>query len=117
MTDAPSLIEHLERYLGPIQAGSRLSASVQGVCFHDRPVRGAVTYSTLGLSHHVVMQNPDNPCAWNFCWRYHTPRNRRANMHENLLSRWLGDRKVIGPAVRAAALVRVVGALLIDGKL
>lgn len=38
-------------------------------------------------------------------------------MHENLLSRWLGDRKVIGHAVRAAALVRVVGALLIGGKL
>src|SRR6478752_5621392 len=38
-------------------------------------------------------------------------------MHENLLSRWLGDRKVIGHAVRAAALVRVVGALLFGGKL
>lgn len=38
-------------------------------------------------------------------------------MHESLLSRWLGDREVIGHAVRTAALVRVVGALLIGGKL
>ncbi len=38
-------------------------------------------------------------------------------MHESLLSRWLGDRKVIRHAVRAGALARVVGALLVGGKL
>jgi len=38
-------------------------------------------------------------------------------MYGKLLSRWLGDREVVGHAVRAAALVRVVGALLVGGKL
>ena len=38
-------------------------------------------------------------------------------MHTTLLSRWLSDRKVIGHTGRTAALVRVVGALLVVGKL
>jgi hypothetical protein len=38
-------------------------------------------------------------------------------MHTRILSRWLGDRAVVGHAVRASALVRVVRALLTGGKL
>lgn len=38
-------------------------------------------------------------------------------MHTKLLSQWLGDRTVVGHATRAAALVRVVRALLTGGKL
>jgi hypothetical protein len=38
-------------------------------------------------------------------------------MHARVLSRWLGDRAVIGHSTRAAALVRVVRALLTGGKL
>jgi hypothetical protein len=38
-------------------------------------------------------------------------------MHTRVLSRWLGDRAVIGHATRAKALVRVVRALLTGGKL
>ncbi len=38
-------------------------------------------------------------------------------MHTKFLSQWLGDRTVVGHATRAAALVRVVRALLTGGKL
>ncbi len=38
-------------------------------------------------------------------------------MHSKILSQWLANRNVIGHAVRAAALVRVVRALLSGGKL
>lgn len=38
-------------------------------------------------------------------------------MHKRILSRWLNDHSVIGHAVRAAALIRVVQALLVGGKL
>src|SRR3954454_782986 len=46
-----------------------------------------------------------------------TPTDRKTHMHTRLLSQWLGDRAVIGHATRAAALVRVVRALLTGGKL
>lgn len=49
---------HLERHLGPIARGwAPLGGRPDGiqVClFPDRPVTGAVTYSTLGLSRHVL---------------------------------------------------------------
>jgi hypothetical protein len=38
-------------------------------------------------------------------------------MHLKVLSQWLADRLVIGRSTRAAALLRVVGALLARGKL
>jgi len=38
-------------------------------------------------------------------------------MHKGILSRWLNSHEVIGHAVRAAVLVRVVGALLTGGRL
>lgn len=38
-------------------------------------------------------------------------------MHSRILSRWLANRNVVGHAVRAAALVRVVRALLSGGRL
>jgi hypothetical protein len=33
-----------------------LSESVQGVWFREQPVRGATTFATLGLSHHLLSQ-------------------------------------------------------------
>ena len=56
MTD---LVAHLETYLGAIAGGwSRDAAGVpmrfQVVRFDDRPDQGLVTYSTLGLSDHVI---------------------------------------------------------------
>ena len=53
------LVGHLETYLGEIAGGwSRDAAGVpmrfQVVRFDDRPDQGLVTYSTLGLSHHVI---------------------------------------------------------------
>jgi hypothetical protein len=38
-------------------------------------------------------------------------------MHKGILSQWLNNHSVIGHAVRAAALVRAVGALLTGGRL
>ena len=38
-------------------------------------------------------------------------------MHLKVLSQWLAERLVVGHATRAAALLRVVGALLAGGKL
>lgn len=38
-------------------------------------------------------------------------------MHKRILSRWLNTREVIGHSARAAAVVRVVGALLTGGRL
>ena len=38
-------------------------------------------------------------------------------MHLKVLSQWLADRLVVGHSTRAAALLRVVGALLTGGKL
>jgi hypothetical protein len=38
-------------------------------------------------------------------------------MHKGILSRWLNNHEVISHSARAAALVRVVGALLIGGRL
>ena len=46
-----------------------------------------------------------------------TPTDWKNNMHARLLSQWLGNHAVIRHATRAAALVRVVGALLTGGKL
>jgi hypothetical protein len=46
-----------------------------------------------------------------------TPTDRRTNTHLRVLSQWLGNRTVIGHATRAAAVARVVHALLMGGKL
>jgi len=46
-----------------------------------------------------------------------TPTDRKTHMHTRVLSQWLDDRAVVGHATRAAALVRVVRALLTSGKL
>lgn len=51
-----TLIDHLERYLGPIHSGAPLGAGVQGVLFPDRPFRGSTTFTTLGLSNHLLSQ-------------------------------------------------------------
>jgi hypothetical protein len=51
-----NLIEHVESYLGPIQAGARLREGVQGAQFRERPVAGSSSFMTLGLSHHVLKQ-------------------------------------------------------------
>jgi len=50
-----SLIEHLEKHLGSIAQGWKLtqgSTRIQVAAFRDRPHRGACTYVTVGLSHH-----------------------------------------------------------------
>src|SRR5688572_5513406 len=49
-------LAHLEAHMGPIQAGGRLRDGVQAVRFKDRPFRGASSFLTLGLSHHVLRQ-------------------------------------------------------------
>lgn len=71
--DAP-LLRHMEKHLGPVIAGWQLphpSGRVFIVKFDDRPVEGAVTYATLGLSE-VVLHQHDGPeirqelifCCW-----------------------------------------------------
>ncbi|HYN22751.1 MAG TPA: suppressor of fused domain protein [Thermoanaerobaculia bacterium] len=52
------LLAHLERHLGPIQTGWRLPGadSVFVVRFDDRPLEGAVTYTTVGLSETLLHQ-------------------------------------------------------------
>lgn len=59
MPTSDGLILHLETFLGPIAggwtedaAGARLPFQV--VRFEDRPRGNVVTYSTLGLSRHVL---------------------------------------------------------------
>lgn len=59
MKPAPSpFLAHLERHLGPMQAGWRIpdAGSAFVVRFDDRPVEGAVTYTTLGLGETVLHQ-------------------------------------------------------------
>ena len=51
-----NLIEHLERYLGPIQAGAQLGEGVQGVQFRECPSAGSSSFMILGLSDHVFKQ-------------------------------------------------------------
>jgi hypothetical protein len=55
-----NLIEHVERYLGPIEAGARLREGVQGAWFRERPFAGSSSFMTLGLSHHVFKQAAGN---------------------------------------------------------
>ena len=48
---------HLESYLGPITMGWQPSGEPVGVqicLFRDQPIPGVLTYSTLGLSRHVL---------------------------------------------------------------
>lgn len=52
----PTFVEHLEEYLGPIQGGTRLNNATMAAWFADCPVRGAATFMTVGLSHHVFHQ-------------------------------------------------------------
>jgi hypothetical protein len=55
LSSDPPLIAHLEAHLGPIIRGfSGDAEGVQVATFHDQPVRGAITYSTVGLSDHVL---------------------------------------------------------------
>jgi len=53
----PPLVRHLESHLGAIVNGNIFEEPrVQVVRFEDRPFKGAVTYSTLGVSNHVLPQ-------------------------------------------------------------
>lgn len=48
---------HLEQFLGPITMGWRPTGEPVGVqicLFRDQPIPGVLTYSTLGLSRHVL---------------------------------------------------------------
>jgi hypothetical protein len=52
-----SVVEHLERYLGPIAEGWSLRDSdtgIQVVRFADKPDPGVATLTTLGLSRHTL---------------------------------------------------------------
>src|SRR5436190_351294 len=50
-------------------------------------------------------------------WVCDNSKEARLNMHvTQVLSRWLGERLVVGHAMRATALVRVVQALVLGGK-
>ncbi|MFI7596608.1 suppressor of fused domain protein [Actinoplanes sp. NPDC049681] len=56
------LVEHLERFLGPIEGGTRgddsVPAGVQVIRFGaDQPFTGVTTWATLGLSHHHLAQS------------------------------------------------------------
>jgi hypothetical protein len=56
---------HLERYLGQIRQGWKPVGEPQGVqvcSFDNQPRDSAVTYSTLGLSQHVLAM-PDDRCV------------------------------------------------------
>ena len=54
MPTTPDLVQHLERHLGPLAAGWKLSGGdaggIQVVRFPDQPYPGVSTYATLGLS-------------------------------------------------------------------
>lgn len=52
----PPLIRHMETHLGPIAAGKIYDGGLQVVRFEAVPFHGAITYATLGLSHHVLEQ-------------------------------------------------------------
>jgi hypothetical protein len=54
---AHPFITHVERCLGPIQAGATLREGVQGARFGDCPHKGASAFMTLGLSHHAFTQS------------------------------------------------------------
>ena len=52
-----SVIDHAERYLGPIDKGWKNNSSkvgLQVVSFNDTPGESVTTFLTLGLSHHVL---------------------------------------------------------------
>lgn len=49
-----TLIEHLENGLGPIMRGWGEAGQVKVAEFHDRPLDGVSTYSTIGFSHHPL---------------------------------------------------------------
>lgn len=55
----PKLIRHLEKHLGPIQAGWPMRSAGEAVFivkFEDQPFAGAVTFTTLGLSETILHQ-------------------------------------------------------------
>ncbi len=55
--DTPPLIRFMESHLGPIASGSIFEdPAIQVVRFDNQPFEKAVTYATLGLSHHVLKQ-------------------------------------------------------------
>ena len=65
IANVPSLLDHLETYLGEIRAGfagdDATTPGVQVVRFGpDQPFKGVTTVSTLGLSHHYLSQ-PASP--------------------------------------------------------
>jgi suppressor of fused protein SUFU len=56
-SQSPSLLAHVERWLGPIARGHIYDElQVHVVQFNGCPFRDAVTYSTLGLSRHILPQ-------------------------------------------------------------
>ncbi|MDX6709646.1 MAG: hypothetical protein QOH96_662, partial [Blastocatellia bacterium] len=57
-----SIITHIEHFLGQIGDGWKLiepGYEVNVASFRDKPFEGAITYVTLGLSHHVLAMNPE----------------------------------------------------------
>jgi len=55
------LVEHLRSHFGEddgdAAAWSFADAGFGIVTYNDQPVRGAVTYLTMGLSHHILTQD------------------------------------------------------------
>ena len=52
-----SLINHIERYLGPIDEGWQLtesSSKIRTAAFPQQPTESAITYATLGLSDEIL---------------------------------------------------------------
>jgi hypothetical protein len=52
----PPLVSHLESHLGVMSGGSRMGElpDIQISLFQNQPAPGAITYCTLGLSHHLL---------------------------------------------------------------
>jgi hypothetical protein len=56
-SEAPSLLDHVERWLGPVAQGHIFDElQVHVVRFDGCPFKDAVTFSTLGLSRHLLPQ-------------------------------------------------------------
>jgi hypothetical protein len=67
-------LEHLEKFLGPVQQGwgsTEGSAGVQVCLFQGQPFDGAVTYATVGLSDHVLFMKERRPVRQELVFSVH----------------------------------------------
>lgn len=127
-----TLIDHLERHLGPIAEGWRGNAppsTIQIVRFADRPEPGVSTYMTLGLSKILLPASDSGPVTEELLVSAydHVPRNELASFLMTFAefvvekNRALLRGDVVGPAspivpgVAASAVYAAIPALFGDG--